>query len=260
MNSFLKDLALTLKKARIWLYMSYQELIGRYRRTTLGPWWITMGTGIGVGAMGIIWGVFFNINLKEFFPYIAVGFVFWIFLSASVIEAPMTYISLAHMMRSVRLPVLLFIFTGIMKNIYNLMHNFLIILVVFFVFQVLLQWEMLLFIPVFLLLMISTFLVTVILAFLGARFRDVSHIIASFMTFMFLLTPVMWRPDILQGKRAALVFINPFAYYLAIIREPLLGRIPNPIYYYGVGAMIVILFLVSRSIYKRVAHRIVFWL
>lgn len=260
MNCFLKDLISTLKKAPIWLYISYQELVGRYRRTTLGPWWITLGTGIGVGAMGIIWGVFFNIDLKEFFPYIAVGFVFWMFLSSSVIEAPITYVNLANMMRSVRMPVLLFLFTGIMKNVYNLLHNLVIVLLVFLMVQVPLKWEMLLFIPGFVLLMISTFLVTLILAFLGARFRDVSHIISSFMTFMFLLTPVMWRPDILQGKRAALVFINPFAYYLAIIRDPLLGRVPDATYYYGVVVMMVGLFFFAQFIYKRVAHRIVFWL
>ncbi|UNM06476.1 MAG: hypothetical protein H6925_01920 [Holosporaceae bacterium] len=86
-----------------------------------------------------------------------------------------------------------------------------------------------------------------------------SHIINSFMTFIFLLTPIMWRPEILSGKKAFLVYLNPFSYYLAILRDPLLGRVPDVTYYYGVFAMIGIMIFAAVYIYKRVAHRIVFW-
>ena len=79
------------------------------------------------------------------------------------------------------------------------------------------------------------------------------------MTFVFLLTPIMWRPEILTGKKALLLYANPFAYFLIIVRAPLLGKVPDPIFYYGVVFMIALLFGGAYFLYKKTAHRVVFW-
>ena len=259
MNNFFKDFREALRKTPVWWYMSRQDLIGRYRRTTLGPWWITIGTGIGIGAMGTIWGLFFGMNLQKFFPYLGAGYVLWTFISSVVTDSPMIFIEIAPMLRSIKIPILIYIFTGVMRHVYTLFHNFFIVVIIFAVFKVYPKIEILLFIPGVILLLISAYLSSLILAFFGARFRDVSHIINSFMTFIFLLTPIMWRPEILSGKKALLVYLNPFSYYLAILRDPLLGQVPDMTYYYGVFVMIGIMTIAAVYIYKRLAHRIIFW-
>lgn len=221
MSNFFSDFAKVLRNAPVWWYMSRQELIGRYRRTTLGPWWITLGTGIGIGAMGVIWGMFFGMDLQEFFPFLGAGYVFWTFISSVVTESPLSFVNIAPMLHSIRVPILTYVFTGLLRSTYTLFHNIFIVVLIFLYFKVPLKMESLLFIPGVILLFISAYLVSVIFAFLGARFRDLSPIITSFMTFIFLLTPVMWRPEILSGKKAVLLYLNPFAYYLIIVREPL---------------------------------------
>ena len=61
-----------------------------------------------------------------------------------------------------------------------------------------------------------------------ARFRDVGPFVASVLQMMMFFTPVFWRVDeISEGSRAVLVRWNPFAYLLALFREPLLGDAPS---------------------------------
>ena len=39
---------------------------------------------------------------------------------------------------------------------------------------------------------------------------------------MLLLTPVLWKPEML-GEYASLVYYNPFTYFIGIIRNDLIG-------------------------------------
>jgi len=259
MHIFFKDLKEVVKIAPVWWYMAYQDLLSRYRRTTLGPWWITLGTGIGVGAMGIIWSTVFSAPVKEFFPHMSVGFVLWMFISSTLIEGPLIYVTSGQVLRTIKIPTLTFIFTALLKNIYTLGHNAIIVLVVLVLFKAEVSFVTLLFVPGLIVLFISAFLASVILGILGARFRDFSHIIASMMTFLFMLTPIMWNTSILTGKKIILVYLNPFVHYIAIIRDPLLNKIPSEVNYSIVFGISFFLLGVSSFLYRRHAHRLVYW-
>jgi len=259
MKMFFRDLVETFKIAPVWWYMAYQDLMSRYRRTTLGPWWITLGTGIGVGAMGFVWGSVFNIPLNDFFPYMTAGFILWGFISSCVLEGALIYTTPGAMLRTIKIPLLTFIFTGILRNLYTLLHNIIIVVIVFMIFQVKVSVITLLFVPGLFLVLITAFLLSVVLGILGARFRDLSYTISSLMTFLFMLTPVMWNPKILTGKKVLLAYGNPFTYFLAIVRDPLLNTIPDSFYYIGVFSMITVLLGLASFLYERYSHRLVYW-
>jgi lipopolysaccharide transport system permease protein len=259
MNHFIRALIEVSKKAPIWFFMAHQSLISKYRQTTLGPWWITLGTGIGLGAMGVIWSSVFNMDITEFFPYLSAGYIFWTFISSTLIESPEIFIRASSTLRSIKLPLLIFIFTTVLKNLYILGHNIIIFIISIFIFHLKISCIMLLFIPGLFLLTVGALLMGIILSIIGARLRDLSYIMASLMTFLFLLTPVMWNPNILSGKRLYLAYLNPVTHYLAVVREPLLNRIPDPISYISVACITVFLFLFASFLYKKFEKRIIFW-
>lgn len=47
-----KDIQEGLSKWRIWLMLAYQDIKLRYRRSILGPFWITLSMAISVYSMG----------------------------------------------------------------------------------------------------------------------------------------------------------------------------------------------------------------
>lgn len=259
MKIFFRDFYATLRIAPVWWYMAYQDLMSRYRRTTLGPWWITLGTGVGIGSMGFIWGAVFQTPLDQLFPYLAIGFIVWGFISSCVTESSLVYITAAQALRTIQIPRLTFVFTSLLRNFYTLLHNGVIIVLVLLIFKVKVSFITFLFIPGFLILLTTAFFVSVALGILGARLRDLSHIISSFMTFLFMLTPVMWDPKLLTGKKVLIAYLNPFTYYLGIVREPLLNRVPDPFYYSGAVSIMLAMFLLASFLYHRYSHRLVYW-
>jgi len=50
------------------------------------------------------------------------------------------------------------------------------------------------------------------------------QIIASFLQIIFFLTPVVWKPEILSVHAQSVMQWNPFAVFISIVRDPLLGR------------------------------------
>lgn len=259
MNAFLIAIKEVLSLAPVWLFMAHHDTLARYRRTTLGPWWITIGTGIGLLAMAVVWSTFFGMTIKDIFPHMTIGFTLWGFISSILTEGASGFSS-AGILRTIKIPLLVFVFFTVAKAFYTFLHNSVLILLVLVAFQVDVSITTLLFIPGLLLLMVTALLVALVLGIVGARFRDLSHIISAFLSFLMLLTPIMWNASMMTGKRILLVYLNPIAYYIEIIRAPLLNKVPDPIYYYGVFGVIIVLLFLANYLYNRFSKRLIFWL
>jgi ABC-type polysaccharide/polyol phosphate export permease len=84
-----------------------------------------------------------------------------------------------------------------------------------------LSWA-LLFIPVaFVLLFIFTLGISLIIAVATVFFRDLQYIVTVAMQALFFLTPIMYNKDMLGGKVAWLVGLNPVVPFIELFRAPL---------------------------------------
>jgi ABC-type polysaccharide/polyol phosphate export permease len=93
----------------------------------------------------------------------------------------------------------------------------------------------------------------------SARFRDIPPIVTTITQMMFLLTPILWRPDQVPGRE--LVYqLNPFFYLVQVIREPLEGVSPSLFIWSVTVGLTVVGFLVSLLFFSRFRNRIVYWL
>ena len=88
-----KDLRDGLNQRELWLSLGWQDIKQRYRRSVIGPFWITIATGVQAGAMGLLYSALLNIPLKEFLPYVTVGLIVWNLISASILEGSDVFIA-----------------------------------------------------------------------------------------------------------------------------------------------------------------------
>ncbi len=65
-----------------------QDIKQRYRRSVLGPLWISITMAVIATAMGILYGALFGADLPMFLPYVATGLLIWNFINGAVLEAP----------------------------------------------------------------------------------------------------------------------------------------------------------------------------
>ncbi len=59
--------------------LGWQDVRQRYRRSALGPFWLTISMGVMIGTIGIVFGQIFKTPMREFLPFLAAGMILWSF-------------------------------------------------------------------------------------------------------------------------------------------------------------------------------------
>ena len=57
------DLVDGYRRRELWLHLGWQDIKQRYRRSVLGPFWITIATGTTAVAMGGLYSKLFHLQL-----------------------------------------------------------------------------------------------------------------------------------------------------------------------------------------------------
>ena len=81
------------RPSKLWFHLGWQDIKQRYRRSILGPFWITIATGTTAVAMGILYSSLFNLDVAEFLPYVTLGFIVWNMISGAILEGAEVFIS-----------------------------------------------------------------------------------------------------------------------------------------------------------------------
>ena len=232
----------------------------RYRGSTLGPLWLTLSTGIMVGALGYLYAGIFHTDVHDYLPFLALSMVLWAFLNTVVGEACTVFTESEGIVRSVRMPFFLFATRVLIRNALVLGHNILVIAVVFVVFDVSPGWAGLMTLPGLLLWVVDCLAMALLLGTFCARFRDIQPIVASVMQIGFFVTPVIWKPEQLGKTGQALLPFNPFFDLLEVVRAPLLGTLPAANVWLGAGLYSLLLWVLAWGLFSRVRGRIAFWM
>jgi lipopolysaccharide transport system permease protein len=127
--------------------------------------------------------------------------------------------------KQVRLPYLLYAFRFVWAKTIVFAHDVPVFVVLIFYFGSFPGTAALSAIPGFMLLLLNGWLISVSLGLASARFRDIPRIVASLAQIVFLVTPILWTPDML-GDRIYLAYGNPLFHLIEIVRRPLLGSLP----------------------------------
>ncbi len=220
------DLADGWKARTLWGTMAYQDIRQRYRRSMLGPFWITISMGVMVTALGILYGSIFRQELGTYLPYLASGFVVWGLMAGLIGGSARAFMDNEGMIRQLPAPLSIYVYRMVWSNFIEAGHNIVIFIVVALVLDVQMGWKTLAAIPGIGLILLNGVWIGLLLGLVSARFRDIPMIVGSIVQLAFFMTPVMWMPDMLPG-RTLLLNANPFYHFLEIVRAPLLGQLPS---------------------------------
>lgn len=243
------------------LYLARADIRQRYRRSSLGPFWITISTGVMLACIGIIFGSLFKSPMQEFLPFLAAGLIVWNFLASTITEATTVFVSAEPIIKQLPIPLVTHIYRMIFRNLYIFFHNILIFPIVLLCVQKDLSFKALLFLPGLLLLTLNLAWIAVILSIVCSRFRDLTQIVISVLQIFFYLTPIIWLPSLLPARADVMVLEpNPFYHLLAIVREPLLGHYPSALNWGVCIILCVFGWVAALKFFDRYRSRIAYWL
>ena len=258
------DIAHGWRQRSLWGYLGWQDIKQRYRRSVLGPLWISISMGVIALGLGILYSALFDIPLAKFLPHVAVGLLIWNFVSGCILEGSEVFIANEGLIKFLPAPLTLHIYRLVWRQTLFFMHNLVVWAVLMVVFPRPLGWEILLAFPAFALLMMNGAWVAVLSGILATRFRDIPPIIASVTQLIFYLTPIVWSVDLLSNNEAAqerahLVELNPVFHFVEILRQPLIG---DPIvgrYWIVVGVITIVGWGVALVALRNYRSRVAYW-
>lgn len=241
--------------------LGWQDLRQRYRRSILGPFWLTISMGIMIATIGLVFGQIFKSPMHVFLPFLTIGMVLWAFIVSTITEGCAGFITANNIIKELPLPLFVHILRLIWRNVLVMFHNFAIFPIVLLVMGTPLHAIAFLSIPGFLILVANLTWLALLLGIFCTRYRDLPQIVASILQVFFYLTPIMWLPSLLSNHARIYLFdFNPFYHLIQIVRAPLLGEIPTNSNWTVSLGILFLGWIITIGIYGRYKNRIVYWL
>lgn len=252
------DIREGVKSTHIWPLLGWLEIKQRYRRSVLGPFWLTLSTGGLVLGMGPLYGRLFNQDISSYFQFLAVSFVVWQFVAGLITDSCQAFIDAEGYIKQIKLPLSVHVLRVVWKNLIIFAHNFIIVVLVMLYLQPPIGWHYLLAPLGVLILAINGVWLGLLLGLFCARFRDIPPIITSLIQVALFLTPIMWKPEML-GRHQWTVNLNPLYHYLEVVRAPLLGAVPTVTTWVAIFAMTIGGYVVTLAFFARFRARVAYW-
>lgn len=253
------DVVEGLRRWRLWSYLALDDIRNSYRRTVVGPWWITLQTVIHITFLALLFSAVFHRSLREFMPYVGTGYIVFGFLRGMTSFSADVFVARRSIVVSHRQPLSVLVLHGIAVEILQFLHN-IVIVVVFAAFGTLtLNLRSLLILPATVLMVVNGALLGLWLGPVVARYRDASPVVGSIVQLLSFFTPIFWTVDSVRGQhRAFLLDWNPFYFFLETFRAPLLGT--RVAFAFG-GVLIITLanLLAALVVFVNTRSRVPYW-
>ena len=242
----------------LWGRLGWNDILQRYRRSLLGPFWLTASMAIMVVSLGVLYANLFKTEIQDFMPFLCVGLLVWNYISSVIGEAGSLFTGSESYIKQIRLPYSLYVYRFVWSRIIIFAHNFVIYFGILLYFAIWPGAAILLAIPGFILVTLNVALGSISIGMASARFRDIPQLVGSVIQIAFFMTPVMWKPELLEG-RTYIVELNPFYHLIEVMRAPLLGK-PFPVdSYIALGLITIVNLLVATMFFRRFRSRIAYW-
>ena len=263
-GSTFRDLRTGWNQRELWLHLGWQDIRQRYRRSVLGPIWITISMAVTAIALGILYAGLFGNPLEEQLPYILVGFIVWTFISGCISEGSEVFVANSGLITHLPAPISIHVYRLVWRQSLFFAHNLIVYAVMLVVFPQPLLWTDLAAFPAFGLLVLNGAWVALLIGIVSTRFRDLPPVTQSVVQLLFFLTPIVWiYEDLLENpnvaQRARIVEFNPIFHFVEILRRPMLGMDQHLHNWVIVAAITVVGWTLTLLVMRRYRGRVAYW-
>jgi lipopolysaccharide transport system permease protein len=242
-----------------WLYLGIQDIKIRYRRSVLGPWWVTISTAIMIIALGFLWTNIFVTETKTYMPFFAVGYVIWTWISSQLADSVTGFIQFENTIKQTDLPFPIYIFRITIRNLIILIHNFVVVALVIIFIGNGFNENIIYAIPAIAVIQLLIVMLSTCVAIFCTRYRDMNQVIMVILQIAFFFSPILWQPSSLKGHKEIINY-NPIYHWLEIIRQPLLGYQPSNISWIFVICNLISISLLCFYLLGKSRSKIAIWL
>lgn len=217
------DLGAGLRRWRTSWKLALQDIELRYKRSLLGPFWLSGTLVATMLALAYLFSGVFQQQFAHYLGWIGTGLLTWGLVTALTQDGSNSITEHGGLLQNVRLPLTTIAARVAIRNGIIFAHNAIAVLVTLLLFGHSLDTVMLMAIPGAAIIVFFGFFLCLAIGPLCTRFRDIPLVIQSVMQVIFFLTPIFWLPD---GMSHRPIFTdgNPFYHLIQLVRAPMLGE------------------------------------
>jgi lipopolysaccharide transport system permease protein len=221
LNTYIK----TIYQSRYLIYtLTYRDIKIRYSQTILGWIWAVLQPIISVTIYTFFFSIIVKMDTAKIpYPLIALsGMVCWNYFSSIVNSGSSALIANQNLIKKLSFPKITLIISKALSGLVELSISFTLILISVIIFGIPISTKIFI-IPLFFLVNFITGLsISIWIAALTIRNRDLLHIVPYIITLGIWLTPVFYPSTIIPEKLSFLLYFNPIAGVIEGVRYCLL--------------------------------------
>ncbi|MEO6396592.1 MAG: ABC transporter permease [Devosia sp.] len=207
------------QRRRVWIALATEDIFDQHRRTTLGPLWLLVNYFAFAATFIFIFTPPPPDPLHAI--YIGVGLLVWFYITDTVTQAVSLFEREEGFIKGTTLPLSVYVMRLTLQNVirsgYALVGCIVILLLAGVTVTSAWLWSAL----GIALVLVASPAVIMVFALLGAFFPDSQFIVANLMRVAMFASPVFWGRADGSQLLSTLYYWNPFTYFLAIVREPI---------------------------------------
>lgn len=271
----------------LWGHLGWNDVKGKYRRSLLGPFWMTVAMGLTTVGLGGVFSFLWRSPVATFVPYVGTGLIVWAFVSGCLLDGLQAFTASEELIKQAAAPLTVHVLRTVWRQTLNFAHNLVVYVVLVLLFFPRLHesgytmsglpcgaagsgvchpglgWNGLLAIPGFLLLVALGIASALGLGVVGTRFRDAPPIVAAVVQLLFILVPITWPLDTLirnAPTKVWLIELNPLFHFVQVVRQPLIGQRLDWWSWAIAGGLTAAAWAVALVLLKHYRARVPYWI
>lgn len=234
--------------------LTLREIKARYKQSVLGYAWVILNPFFQMLVMSFV----FSKILR--FPTIGVpyaiflyaGLLPWNLFAASLTSSTNALVSNASLLTKIYFPREIFIISTTIAKIVDFFLASSVFIIFMLAYQQPITWNVLWFIPIFLIQQIFTYGLSLILSSINLFYRDIQYVLSLIVMIWMYLTPVIYPTEIFPPQYKWIFQLNPMAVIINAYRQTILGGgMPNIVSLGIALGVSLIIVLIGVSIFRK---------
>jgi ABC-type polysaccharide/polyol phosphate export permease len=243
-----------------WLVLQFavKDFKIRYTHSALGYAWSVLNPLMFFGIYYVVFSSFMKLDVPNYPGFLLLGVVLWNFFSEGTSNGAGALLSRAELLTKTVLPRQVMVYAALVSAGLTFVINLIILMVVLVITGTPLTMTAITF-PILLVdLVLLTLGMSLFLAPLYVRFRDIGYLWSIFLQIGFWLTPIIYLDLMVPAKWRWIVWVNPVGRIIGDARRALIyGWWPGARGLLITTAMSVGICILGYVVFRRMQHRLV---
>lgn len=202
--------------------MTNKEMRVKYKMTVFGFFWALLNPIMQMIIMGLVFQFFVPVKVDNYFIFLFSGLLPWNFVSSTVLRSTTIIINERSLVQKSKFPREILVLSVVLSNFIHLLISFGLLLVIS-LFSGNLSWGWF-YLPLIVLPLVAMVSgISLLLAALNVRRRDVSFVAQVMIPLWFYISPILYTLDLLPEKYIWWFALNPLTGILDFIRAFLIN-------------------------------------